>query len=216
MDKEFWHQRWQNRQIGFHQDDINPYLIKYWPQKTEQLQRVLVPLCGKSADMLWLAEQGYDVLGVELSQLAVEEFFDDNKLKYDVKQIEHFSVYSTEQITIYQGDFFELTAILSGEFDYVYDRASQIALPREMRDRYCQHLCNIAAKATIILITMEYDQSQMNGPPFSVLEEEIEQHYASKYAINRLEVFDLLVVSPDFKQRGLDSLLEKVYRLTPL
>lgn len=217
MQKDFWHDRWKNRQIGFHQDKINPYLEKYWPVVDQtKTERVFVPLCGKSSDLLWLSEQGFEVIGVELSQIAVEEFFSDNNLQYEVKTVDKLTYYETENISIICGDFFDLTRDSLGKVSYVFDRASQIALPADMRDAYCSHLSAITADAKLFVITMEYDQNAMQGPPFSVPEDEIYKHYASNYKINRLETCDLLEVQPHFKEKGLKQLLEKVYLLSPL
>ena len=217
MKKEFWYGRWENRQIGFHQDEINPHLEKYWPKADQtKTERVFVPLCGKSSDLLWLSEQGFNVIGIELSQIAVEEFFTDNNLQYNVKVIDKLKYYETENISIICGDFFELTKDSLGSVTYVFDRASQIALPEDMRDAYCSHLSAIAAGARLFVITMEYDQSIMQGPPFSVPEDEIYKHYDSGYKVNKLETYDLLEDSPHFKEKGLKTLLEKVYMLSPL
>jgi len=217
MQKEFWHDRWQNRQIGFHQDEINPYLEKYWPKADQtKTERVFVPLCGKSSDLLWLSDNGFEVIGVELSQIAVEEFFSDNDIQYTTRIFGKLTYYQAEKITIICGDFFELTSDNLGVVSYVFDRASQIALPEDMREAYCSHLSTIAAAARLFVITMEYDQSVMQGPPFSVSEDEIYKHYGSGYKINKLETYDLLAVSPHFKEKGLNHLLEKVYMLSPL
>ena len=217
MQKEFWHDRWENRQIGFHQDESNPYLDKYWPSADQtKIQRVFVPLCGKSLDLIWLSDNGFEVIGVELSQIAVEEFFRDNDLQYKVRMVDKLKFYETENISIICGDFFDLTKDVLGMVSYVFDRASQIAMPEHMRDAYCSHLSAITENARLFVITMEYDQDAMQGPPFSVSEDEINKHYFSGYEINRLETFDLLEVSPHFKEKGLNKLLEKVYMLSPL
>ena len=81
MQPEFWHDRWQRNQIGFHQEQVNPCLERLWPQlELPRGARVLVPLCGKSLDLSWLAASGFEVLGVELSQTAVEQFFSEQRV----------------------------------------------------------------------------------------------------------------------------------------
>ena len=82
MDAEFWLERWREGRTHFHQTRITPLLQKYWPTlAVPKGGRVLVPLAGKSLDMVWLAAQGHAVLGVELSQLAVDQFFEENELR---------------------------------------------------------------------------------------------------------------------------------------
>lgn len=217
MKKEFWLDRWESRQIGFHQVDINPHLLHYWPQITKGgLNRVFVPLCGKSKDLLWLSDQGYDVVAVEFSQTAVEEFFEDHQLNYELLVVGKLSSYTSKNITIYQGDFFDLNKEILGPVSFVFDRASMIALPEDLRGKYSNHLGKLIGAAGIYLICMEYDQSKMQGPPFSVSELEVEKHYLKNYQIEKLETVDLLISSPQFKERNLESLNEKVYKLLPI
>lgn len=217
MNKDFWLERWENRKIGFHQGHINPYLKKHWPGIDSKAgNNVFVPLCGKSEDLIWLASKGYEVTGVEFSQIAVEEFFQKQSLAYDVTISGNLKLYQSENIRIYQGDFFDLTIEALGNVSIVFDRAAMIALPDTMREAYCSHLRQLAAGASILLISMEYDQALMQGPPFSVPESEIGQHYSKFYQIDILEETDLLSESSQFSEQGLKSLKEKAYKISPL
>ncbi|MDH5518579.1 MAG: thiopurine S-methyltransferase [Gammaproteobacteria bacterium] len=217
MDKNFWLERWQNKQIGFHQLQVNPLLIRHWPDIGKSgLKRVFVPLCGKSADLLWLMYQGYEVVAIELSQLAVEEFFSEQELDYTIITEGPLRRYQGKNITIFQGDFFELTAAALGSLSAVFDRAALIALPEQMRDAYCRHLSMLGADAEMLLISMEYDQQLMQGPPFAVAENELQRHFSSSHQLQLLETADVLELSPKFRQQGLQSLVEKVYKLSPL
>jgi thiopurine S-methyltransferase len=217
MKKEFWLDRWENRQIGFHQADTNPYLLTHWPKAVEgELNRVFVPLCGKSKDLIWLSDQGYEVVAVEFSQMAVEEFFQEQELGYELSSLGELNVYRSENITIYQGDFFDLSKEVIGAISIVFDRASLIALPEDLRVRYCKHLYELIDAADIYLICMEYNQEKMQGPPFSVSELEVQRHYSTSYQIKKLETVDLLATSPQFKERDMESLDEKVYKLLPI
>lgn len=216
MKKEFWLDRWQNKQIGFHQDQVNPFLIKHWQQINCASQgRVFVPLCGKSADLAWLQQQGYDVLGIELSQLAVEAFFKEQALDYKVHIADQIRIYEAQDITIFQCDFFDLKSEHLGPITAVFDRAAMIALPEEMRNDYCQHLKTLAPDVEILLISMEYDQQLMQGPPFSVTENEIIKYYSTSHRLQLIEMADILKLSPKFEQQGLDKLDEKIYKLSP-
>lgn len=216
MKKEFWLDRWANRQIGFHQADINPYLLTHWPKTVEgERNRVFVPLCGKSKDLIWLSDQGYEVVAVEFSRMAVEEFFHEQKLDYTESSLGELNVYISGNITIYQGDFFDLSKEAIGAVSIVFDRAALIALPEDLRVRYCKHMYELIGVVDMYLVCMEYNQEKMQGPPFSVSELEVQQHYSMSYHVKKLETVDLLATSPQFKERGLESLDEKVYKLTP-
>jgi len=216
MQHEFWLERWQAGQIGFHQDRINDYLTRHFARTgAQQGGTVLVTLCGKSLDMVWLHEQGLRVLGVELSPLAVEAFFSENKLQPTINLSGKFRRYHADDITILCGDFFDLTAADIGEIAAVYDRASLIALPPEMRRRYADHLTNLVPSGTnVLLVTMEYPQQQMQGPPFAVQESEVHALYDNDFKIERLESLDVLAENPGFKERGLSEMIERTFLLT--
>ena len=187
MQHDFWHQRWQNQQIGFHQSEINPFLLSHFQALGLQAgQRVFVPLCGKSLDMHWLLAQGIQVIGAELSQLAVDAFFTELKLAPEITQSGPLRHYRTEQIEILQGDFFALTQDQLGTVDAIYDRAALIALPDEMRKQYSRHLMSITQTAPQLLISFQYDQSLMPGPPFSVSRTEVSAHYEPHYVLTEL------------------------------
>ena len=177
MGKMYWLDRWERDEIGFHQTDVNAYLGKYWPElKLTHSSKVFVPLCGKSRDMLWLNEQGHTVLGVELSKLAVEAFFKENKYAPQHETNDKFDVFSVDELSILCGNFLDLDKNDLANVSAVYDRASLVALPPEMRERYVKHLTNILPPNTqILLITFDYPQSEMAGPPFAVSPDEVER-----------------------------------------
>lgn len=215
MKNEFWLERWERGEIGFHQDEINPYLCQYWqdlhpPHKGE----VFVPLCGKSRDMLWLRGQGHRVLGVELSAIAVQAFFRENGLTPHPVTAGKFECYEADGIRILCGDFFDLRRDDLAQVSAVYDRASLIALPQEMRERYARHLVNILPPATqILLITFDYPQPEMPGPPFAVSAGEVEALYLGHADVRLLAQLDVLPQNPHFQERGLTRLQENVFLL---
>jgi thiopurine S-methyltransferase len=217
MHTEFWLERWHKQEIGFHQNQINAYLEKYWDKIRHQYagSQVFVPLCGKSRDMLWLREQGHEVLGIELSEIAVQDFFTENQLDYHQADQQRFKPYQSNNINLLCGDFFSLQKEDLEESHLVYDRASLVALPPEMRREYVQHLIKVLPdNVTILLVIMEYPQSEMNGPPFSVAESEVNELYQADFNIEKLATFDIYQENPRFRERGLSSLLEKVFRVT--
>lgn len=215
MEPEFWHERWQQNQIGFHQGEVNPYLRKYWHELgVTAPARVLVPLCGKSLDLVWLLQQGYQVEGVELSELAVRAFFDEQGLTPRVTTQGEFQVWESENLRLWCGDFFQLTTSLLGSIDAVYDRAALIALPAPMRQQYVRHIQTLAGTVPHLLITLEYPQHQMDGPPFSVAQAEVQALFAERYSGTQAQACDdILGEMPQLQQRGVASLNECVYLL---
>lgn len=216
MQANFWHERWELNQIGFHQPEINSHLQAFWEQiRAPAGSQIFVPLCGKSRDMLWLRSQGFNVLGVELSAIAVRDFFAENALEPSMTQHGAFERWECDGLVILCGDFFQLSAADVAECAGVFDRASLIALPPDMRVQYAQHLIAILPPVQTLLVTLEYDQSVMRGPPFAVHEAEVREFYEQTFTVIRLLVVDALDDSPNFRQRGLTQLDEKVYVLTP-
>jgi len=215
MKAEFWIQRWQNGQIGFHQESFNAHLENYWPQLELPAEAsVFVPLCGKTLDLLWLRSQGHHVLAVEISELAVAAFFKENDLQPQVIQEEHFSRWQCQGIDILCGDFFNLKAADVAVCDAVYDRASLVALPITMRKQYVQHLQQIMAqKKPHLLVALSYDQSVIDGPPFSVEEAEVRELYAAFKQIKKVFSEDVISGSPHLQKKGLQHLQETVYCL---
>lgn len=218
MKTEFWQERWKEGQIGFHQEEINAYLLEHWPKfDVSEECRVFVPLCGKSKDMIWLQGRGHDVFGVELSPLAVDAFFDENNLAYEKQPSDEFLKYTTPGITLWCGDFFKLDASELNGIEAVYDRASLIALPPAMREQYAQKLTEILQRGvSVLLVTMEYPQQQMDGPPFSVSEDEVRRLYGDHFQIDVVGEYDVLANNERFRQRGLSQLMEKSYALKRL
>lgn len=215
MKKEFWLERWERSEIGFHQDEVNPYLLKYWPElHAAQGGEVFVPLCGKSLDMLWLRQQGHRVLGVELSPIAVRDFFAENGMQLDHSRNGQFDCCEANDIRILCGDFFELTREHMVKVRAVYDRASLVALPPEMRERYARHLVDILPPRTqILLVTFDYLQAEMQGPPFAVSVSEVEALYGKHAEIQLLAQEDAMAKNPRFRQRGVSRMQENIFLL---
>jgi thiopurine S-methyltransferase len=225
MEHSFWHQRWEENRIGFHLAETNDLLAKYLPcLELQQGDKIFVPLCGKTLDMIYLEQQGLQVVGNEISPLAVNDFFEDNHLPYKSKILKTNSAqvnkdklemksYFTDQIEIIQGDFFQLEKNMLSGVNTVYDRASMVALPENMRKNYVDHLLKILPRPIkILLVSLEYDQKLKQGPPFSVHEDEIAYFYQNDFDINLLYTQET-----PMKQRGEVSkkmtMKEKVYLL---
>ncbi|WP_298443909.1 thiopurine S-methyltransferase [uncultured Ferrimonas sp.] len=187
MEASFWHQKWQNNDIGFHQADYNTQLLAYFHQlKLGQGARVLVPLCGKSRDLGYLLETGYHVVGIELSELAVVQLFEQLGLTPTVDKQPAGDRYHCQQLEVWVADIFALTPALLGHIDGVYDRAALIALPPELRGRYATQLLNLSAAAPQLLLTVDYEQSLLAGPPFAVPLNQVNHYYDEHYKIVQL------------------------------
>lgn len=215
MIDQYWLGRWERDHIGFHQNQFNPYLVEFW--ETLQLpdhSSVFVPLCGKSQDMIWLQQQGHSILGVELSELAIKAFFQENKTTPIRQSNSKFECYSADRIQILQGDFFDLDKKDLETVAAVYDRASLVALPPEIRRKYVQHMMqNLPTGTQILLIGFDYPQTEMHGPPYSVSPNEVRQLYRDHAEIHLIKQVDVLDENPRFRQRGLSRLQESIYRI---
>jgi len=187
MDASFWHQRWEANEIGFHQNKVNPLLVTYFKALSlAQGNCVFVPLCGKTLDIGWLLFHGYRVAGAELSELAIKQLFVELGIKPDITDSGAVKHYHATDIDIFVGDIFDLTRKMLGSVDAVFDRAALVALPKDTRIQYTKHITDITNNASQLLITYDYDQRLMDGPPFSVSNEEVSQHYEDSYEILRL------------------------------
>ena len=215
MEHDFWLQRWREGRTGFHQDRVMPLLEKHWDALAlPSGSHVFVPLAGKSLDMLWLAERGHRVLGVELSPLAIAQFFAENGLHPQVHESRYGRYYTAGAIELICGDVFALDAAALADCAGVYDRAALIALPPAMRERYVTELhTRLPAGCRGLLITLEYPQAEKPGPPFSVDEHEVRRLYADRWSIDLLERRDILASQPSFIAEGITALATAVYRL---
>ena len=206
-----WESRWQEDRIGFHLKEVNPYLMQFADQLLHQNpERVFVPLCGKTLDLCWLTTKTKKVIGVELVSKAVQDFFAENKIDYLLQQDETLQKFSSKSIDIYLGDFFDLNPEQTSSFKAIYDRASIVAIEKPDRKEYVDHLISFLDPAgRILLITLEYNQNQMEGPPYSVPQEEIESLFSPLCSLKLLETCDVL--DDRFRKKGLTHLLEHVF-----
>lgn len=213
MEPQHWLDRWEQNQIGFHQDEINQHLKQFWPGlNIPKGKTVFVPLSGKTRDMLWLRDAGYEVIAVELSPIAVEDFFTENQLTPKQKDDGALSIFQVPGIQIYCGNYFDLEPRHLNTVEVIYDRASLIALPPAMRKDYVAKLSELFPRPVdTLLITMDYPQQEMSGPPFSVATDEVVSLYQNRYSVEQIFELDILAENPRFKARGLTRLSEKVY-----
>lgn len=189
MNPEFWQEKWQKREIAFHQAAANPLLISWFNQLAlAPGASVFLPLCGKSLDIHWLLAQGYSVVGAELSEMAVQELFAELGLTPSVSSVGNLQHYQADRLQVFVGDIFQLSKDTLGPVAAIYDRAALVALPDAMRQRYAQHLTTISQGAPQLVICFEYDQAQLAGPPFSVDSPEMHKLYSKVYSLNCLEI----------------------------
>lgn len=211
MDTKFWHEKWESNHIGFHRDEPNPLLIKYFHQLAlPRGSRVFVPFCGKTRDMVWLRAQGYRVVGSELVLVAIEQLVTELGLEARWSDARQHRLCCVDGIDIWVGDFFDLSRKDLGPIDAVYDRAALVALPAETRKRYAAHMQEITNCAPQLVLCYEYDQNLVEGPPFSVIDAELKQHYEKNY--------ELVLLESEAVPGGLKEkypALEKVWLLQP-
>ena len=216
VDNQHWLDRWQENRIGFHESGVNRHLQNWFHQfAPEPGSRVFMPLCGKALDIRWIAQQGYPVIGVELSEIAIEAFFDENQIRFELSKSGRFTCYQAPGISLLQGDFFDLDASDLAGCRLAYDRAALIALESEDRPRYYEHMRSILpADCDMLLISLEYNQAEMRGPPFSVPTDEIMQRYRDAFAVEILHSENIVDERPRWREVGLSALQESVFGLT--
>ncbi len=205
---EPWLERWEQGRIGWHEPDGNANLKKHWPDLIEG-SRVLVPFCGKALDIIWLANHRLDVVGVELSATAVESFFDEHELEYEVDNDGKLPCYrsNTRPITIFCGDYLDFE---SQPFDALFDRGALVAVPADQRPHYIEHTkALLREEAYRLIITLEYDQSAANGPPFAVMPDEISSYWDDLEILSRHN--DIDNCPPKFKTAGLTEVIETAW-----
>lgn len=217
MEKSFWLKNWEENQIGFHMSAFNELLLAHIDKfNLKKESTIFVPLCGKSLDLIYFAKLGHRVIGLELSEKAVNAFFTENNLDFEIKTEGNYTHYVCKnlKIDIFQGDFFELKPEIIGPIDFIYDRASLIALPEEMRVRYGKVIEKITkANSQMLLITVEYDHPTLIGPPFSVKEEEVNKLYKGRFEIIVLQRLEKEIAGPRFLEAGLKTSSRAVYKL---
>lgn len=218
MELSYWQSRWKKDKTGFHMPGGYPGLQTYWTElELPPAPGVLVPLCGKSADIIFLEEQGASVTGVEISEKAVLSFFSENNRTYETENYAEFTIYKSGGIRIWQGDFFKFPES-KAKFHLIYDKAAIVALPPEKRPEYAQKLLNLASPRTQILLHhFIYPQKEMTGPPFSVSTDEVDRYFSNRYSSLLLE--ENKIPSDNFipfHRRGLRSpITERLVLLKP-
>lgn len=209
-----WRGHWERGEIAFHLNVVNPLLEKHWHQlNIANKTHVFVPLCGKTMDLLWFMKQGYYVVGVELSEIACEDFFIENNLSFKKEKKGEFTSYYNDQIEIYCGDFFALSSDILPPITAVYDRAALIALPEELRQVYTKHLAQLMIPETQMLLITYESANLVQGPPYPVPFQEVKCLYGSQFQISELDRFQIVEISKHLLAKKYKELYEVVYRL---
>ena len=202
-----WHDRWAKGRTGWHETGGNAGLRGHWHFDA---RRVLAPLCGKTPDLVWLAKRGHEVVGVELSDIAIREFFAEQKLSFDIEIAGSLTAYRCRElpVTLFHGDYFEFAA---GPFDALYDRGAFVAIDPGMRERYAAHSRKLLRDdAAILLVALEYDQSVVAGPPFALMPTDLPQYFGDLERVHDQD--DIDNCPPKFRDAGLTEIREVVWR----
>lgn len=187
MEADFWKETWSKREIAFHSANVHPFLAGQLSMLSLGAgARIFLPLCGKTLDIHWLLKQGFQVVGVELVEATVQELFDELDLCPEIIERGNLKLYRAENIDIYVGNIFDLDLAEIKKIDAVYDRAALVALPEKMRKNYSNQIITLSGSAPQLLITFEYNQAEMEGPPFSVSRQVLNRLYGETYEIERL------------------------------
>ncbi|MFZ9051150.1 MAG: thiopurine S-methyltransferase [Steroidobacteraceae bacterium] len=215
MEAEFWLSRWRDGQLGWHLPATNPHLLRHWATVApDSTQRVLVPLCGRSVDLAWLAGRGHAVRGVELSPIAAREFFVLAGLEAEVTQRGQYTCYAGQGIEILQGDFLALQPADCPGLGAWYDRGSLVALPPELRERYVTTLARVLPSgARGLLVATEYEAGAMQAPPFPLDAATVRAALEGHFRLELLERVDALADNPRFMERGLTAYHESCWLL---
>lgn len=216
MEQNFWKTRWDEGQIGFHEQGGSAMLREHWPTLVARQRahgadgrsRVLVPLCGKTHDMTWLARSGHVVVGVEFVERAAVDYFAELGVTPSRTERGRAVCYEHGPVSIWVADFFEMTTELVGAFDFAYDRGALVAVTPEQRERYIPHLALLCKPgAGLFLISFEHDMG--SGPPFSV--DGVEDQLGPYFDLERHTAHDILDEEPRFKARGATTMIEVVW-----
>lgn len=216
MHHDFWRERWETGQIGFHQHEVHPFLARWWTSLGVPADsRVYVPLCGKSLDMVWLADHGHRVIGSELIPAAIAQFFRDRGLVPATTRRDGYRHHAAGPYEILEGDALGLTTAEVGPVQAAYDRAALVALPSEMRQDYAASLARLLSPGSpALLVAFEYPQEKRGGPPFSVEADEIRELFEPEFQLEEIERLDVIRTNPKFAELGIPALFETAFRLT--
>ncbi len=215
MNKDFWQARWAEGRIGFHLPMVNPNLVEHKARLLSETTSgtVLVPLCGKTLDLIFLKETGLRIIGIEIVEQAIIEFFQESKLDFIIEESSDFKVYKSQNLEFWHGDIFDLEK-LDLKIDFIFDRASIVALEQSLRDRYAGLMNSITSEGCRkLLLSFDYNQNDMSGPPFSVPETAIRKYYEGHWLIEKFQSTDIISKAERFAERGLKSFIEEVYLL---
>ena len=218
MNSEYWLQRWKAGKIGFHATEVNSQLQNFWPSLGLNSETpVLVPFCGKTLDMVWLRSRGHPIIGVEVSEIACRQFFEEQHLEPETYSIPGFKIFEAGGYRLFSGDFFKFPKEQLPFWFHTFDRASLVSLPPHLQKKYAAHMLRLTpARTTMLLIALSYPERQMSGPPFSVDAGQVRALYNDGFHIEQLAFVERIDELPKFKQRGLTEIQECSYKLVKL
>ncbi|CAN9504235.1 unnamed protein product [Ophioblennius macclurei] len=216
-----WEQRWHDDKIGFHQPQVHNMLEANIDKVLNGRSgvRFFFPLCGKAVDMKWLADKGHSVVGVEISEKAIRQFFEENNMTYSEEAVPAISgakVFknSEKNISLYQCDLYNFSSSVAGQFDAIWDRGSLVAINPQDREKYAALIMSLMAKdCRYLLDTLLYNPELYQGPPFFVPDEQVQKLFGGSCDIETLQSEDALM--DRHREWGLQYLTEKVQLITP-
>ena len=218
MKHEFWNDRWRQGQIGFHLGRPHDWLVAA-EHRFPAGSRVYVPLCGKTVDLVWLRDRGHEVIGCEFVTSAVQDFLREQGLSARTERLgsngSDYECHRTPGLSVFRGDALRLDpALVGGPVDVIFDRAALVALDPACRKRYVESLHRILRPGgRILLISFAYDQSRVEGPPWSVDTTTIDRLFGDRFSIETLAV-RAEEGNPRFQAAGVAEMEERCCWLT--
>jgi thiopurine S-methyltransferase len=213
----FWEERWKNGQTGWHNTQVNDNLVNHHQTLFHvKNPTILVPLCGKSLDMAWLAGQGASIIGIDLVQQAIEEYCAEQNLEPEISTTESCVSYAADSQTLIHANVFDVHTKDIGTVDSIFDRAALVALPLEKREAYALHCLSLLKPGgSILLITYDSPVADDQGPPFPVRKGTVEKLYSS--ATECVQLDEVLMTQENderLRNRGLAWSRADIWKIT--
>lgn len=189
-----WKEKWEEGKSVWHKSNPNPLLVEFFNRfdaDSLKNKRILVPMCGKSVDMKWLYDQGMSVVGVDVVELAVKQFFCDNNMEYEVKDssIPGATLFHhDERMSILLCDIFNInTEVIGGPCSYIWDRGALGAIQYTEVEKYTKIVESVLADdAQGLIECFTFDRGLIPGPPYAVTKEEVFEYYSCNFFVEQL------------------------------
>ncbi|KAM9307702.1 putative thiopurine S-methyltransferase [Gastrophryne carolinensis] len=167
-----WKRNWEIGKIVFHEKEKHPLLVEFLDEMINGRQKlnIFFPLCGKNVDMKWLAEKGHTIVGVDISEIGLKQFFEEQSVPFveeAVPDIPGAKVFksTSENISLYCCSIYQISDSVIGKFDGIWDRGSLVAINLIERQRYVDIMLSLLNQdCRYLLITVDFNPALIQGP----------------------------------------------------